>query len=346
MKEDEASFLEIFQDPLLTIVALILLNTTWVVIPERMEVEEHKPSVSVRSEIISIEDTINKLKIEIKRKQEELGWLKKKIGELNAMLQGGGEDINQINQKIQELQTEIENKKEELKQLEDVLKKAKEELTHLPGIENIEGLYARISELEREIQVRRSELNQLEEQIKIAKKHRADTETRADEQKKLIAQFQIKLKALLEEIENLKSKLQGKEFEGGFQAVFESDKEDCGIELVKNRAFPVDEKYYDAYVVIDNGGRIITKMTRKASFGGEDSTSIKNSESEFQKTLKKINPKTHRIVFILHNDSFEIYRKAKKLVLEKNLEIGLITHNEDFIYFGPSDGKKKESITR
>lgn len=337
MKEDGASFLEIFQDPLLTIVALILLNTTWVVIPERIEPVEHKPSV--KKVVISIEDKINQQKIEIKRKQEELGWLKKKIEELNAMLQEGGEDINQINQKIQELQTEIENKKEELKQLEDALKKAKEELAGLPQVENIEELYARISKLEREIADRRSELSQLEEQIKIAKKHKTDTEAQIDAQKKLIAQLQVKLKAILEEIKNLESKLQEEEFAGGFQAVFESNKKDKYIELVKNRAFPVEEKFYDVQdgSIFIQGSTYIIKWTwtRKASFGGEDSKIIKNPESEFQKTLKKLNREKDRIVFILHNDSFEIYRKAKKLVLEKNLEIGLLTYDKDFISFGP-----------
>lgn len=320
MKEDEASFLEIFQDPLLTIVALILLNTPWIVIPERIEPVEHKPSI--KKETISIEDKINKLKIEIKSNHEELEWLKKKVEELNAMLKGEGEDIDQINQKIQELQEELEKKKEELKQLEDTLKKAKEELAGLPGVGNVEELYSKIAELEKEIEERRGELRQLEKQIEIAKQHAVDAEVQADAQKKLIAELKIKRDALLAEIAKLDAELGKRKTGRGFHSIKQTNKRAYYVELENNRLFPgfwhgsnVDDikENYDTYYIY---------VKRKPTVKGESIEEIEKANSVFHKILNnKINHNKEYIVFMVCDDSYEIFRKAREIAEENGIDV-------------------------
>lgn len=325
MKEDGASFLEIFQDPLLTIVALILLNTTWVVIPERIEPVEHKPSV--KRDVISIEDKINKLKIEIQGKQEELKWLKKKIEELNAMLQSGGEDIGQINQKIQELQEELEKKKEELKQLEDALKKAKEELAGLPGVENIEELYAKVSKLERETEERRSDLRQLEKQIEIAKQRAVESEVQADTQKKIIDQMIIKRDALLAGIARLETELAKKKTGGGFHSIKQTNKRAYIIELENNRLFPGFWHGSDANDIKENYNinkySSYAELKRKPTVKGESIEEIKKTTGGFHKILNnKINHNKEYIVFLVCDDSYEIFRKAREIAEEKGVQVG------------------------
>ncbi len=331
MKEDGASFLEIFQDPLLTIVALILLNTTWVVIPERIEPEEHKPSV--KREVVSIGDKINKLKIEIKGKQEELKWLKKKIEELNAILHEGGEDIDQINQKIQELQTEIEKKQEELKQLEDALNKAKEELAGLPQVENAGDLYSKVSELEREIEEKRSELSHLENQIAIARQDEGKVREQADAQKRLIAQLQNELKAKLGETEKLKAEISRIGSGGGYRPFIKSDKDAFLIEMENNRLYPVNldniddlKKYYDCTYYKSEKTLV---LKRKASIKGEDISEIERSDSSFSKILNKAIKEERPITFFLSGDSFKIFRRAREIAQDKGVGVGWWIHSDE-----------------
>ena len=342
MRDDGASFLEIFQDPLLTIVALIQLNTTWVVIPDRVDYEDIKSSMKtdekrpLREDVKSIEGKVALLKSEIMRKQHELEWLKEKINELHALSTGSSEDASQIKQKIEELEKELARKKEELKQIEDALKKRKEDLSTIRGIDNVEEIYEKIAALERELEVKHEELHSLDKQIEIARQNAVDANVRADEQRKLIAPLQVQLKALLEEIKRLENEIAGIGSAGGFKPVFESDKEDYYIELVNNCLFPVDD---DHYVNEDNrrtygGITYITKngkKTRKASVSGENINKIGNPESNFNKTLNKLDPKKQRIIFLLHGDSIEIFRQAKAIALEKGIEIGWWAYEKDSI---------------
>lgn len=340
MKDDGTSFLfYIFQDPLLTIIALILLNTSWIVIPERIEPEAFKSSTDIRNEdslkknVMSIESKLNRLKMEFKSKQEELEWLKKKIGELNAMLQGGGEDIDQISQKIQELQTEIEKKKEELKQLEDVLKKAREELSGLPQVENAGDLYSKVSELERDIEEKRNELSHLENQIAIARQDEVKIREQADAQKRLIAQLQNELKAKLGETEKLKVEISKIGSGGGYRPFIKSDKNAFLIELENNRLYPVNldniddlKKYYDCTYYKSEKTLV---LKRKASIKGEDISEIEISDSSFSKILNKAIKEERPITFFLSGDSFKIFRRAREIVQDKGIGVGWWTHSDE-----------------
>ncbi len=321
---DDDSFLEIFQDPLLTIIAIILINTTWVFIPDVEELVDSDSHVmademfALKKDVRVIEDKANRLKTENQRKKKELDWLKEKINETKEISREAGKEDELILQKIKDLEEEIKRKKDELKQLEDAIKKAKDELAKAKGKEVIEEIQNKIRELEKEIEKKRSELRGLESQIIKTKRNMVNSEEKTDEQKRLVAQLQNKLKALLEEIKKIEAEIKrlrsGEKSGRGFKSIKDSNKEPIYIELVKNRLFPIDEKHYKGYEY--NGNTVIE---RKTSAKGESIYEIGKLGSAFHKLLNKVNRKKERIVFFVHGDSYKIFRKTREIALKKGI---------------------------
>ena len=91
-------------------------------------------------------------------------------------------------------------------------------------------------------------------------------------------------------------------------------KDPVWFEAINNRILPIDDKHHKAdsfNAVVDGKVVHVTKVYPKKSARGEPSEEIALDSSEFQKELKKHNPKKEYIIFVLHNDSFEVFRKAR-----------------------------------
>ena len=360
MKE-EFSFLAIFQDPLLTIIALILMSTVWMIIPMESKPIDPKSYTtkeevdSIKKDIQLIEQRINEQQLIIQRLIRELGWLESQLKEAKAKPKAKKEDIEQIEQMINELRLEIQRKREELSWLESKLKEMKEKIAKAEGKEDIEQIKQKIRELEIKIQSKKQELSWLEKQIKKAKEERAKAKEKEHTLQGLIARLQNELKSILEENKRLEQEIDNMEEAtaksgGGFNPIIKSDKKPFFVELVDNHLFPVDQEHYDevfGYLEVQ-GGKIVSavKKTRKPLISGEDIKRIENPRSDFHKVLGSLNKKEERIVFLVHEDSFEIFRKAREIALERGFEIGWWPHEKDSITFVSAGGKAIGSTGR
>ncbi len=336
MKNDDFSILGIFQDPLTTIIGLVLLGTVWMIIPTETKPVEAKVYLTLeeinflKNEIASLEEKVRQLEAEIQRRKDEIKWLERRLAEEKKKLdeEKYAGNAEQINMNIAEIKSELEKKNAWLKRIEEELKKAKEELLKAKGRDESKAAIA-IIKLKNEIKKKKEQLEELEKKIKAAEQEKEKTSDMKDSQKKLIAQLQSNLKEMLVEIEKLKAKLEQMENKAGsggrFNPIFPSEKKPLYIELVNNRLFPVDDDHYEAkygYLKIEDGRTVqASKKTRKSS-SGEHINKIGDPDSDLNKTLEKLNSSEERIIFLVHKDSFEIFRKARTIALKKGIEIG------------------------
>jgi len=267
MRKTESSLLEIFQDPLLTIIALILLGTVWMILPR----------------------SPNPVDPKVYADQNEAASLK--------------ERIRLLKEKIRELQATIQRLKEKLHWVENQMNKQKEEMDESKEQEDL--LQTLLAKLLNELRAKREEVARLEQEF---------------------------------------AELQGtsKKSGGGFAVVQETDKSSFFVELVKGRLFPVDEDHYDelfGHIEVEDGKMVAAqKSTRKSYISGEDINKIENPTSTYQKTLLDLNPEETYLVFLLHEDSFQLFRKAREIASTKGFETGWWPHDDESILFVGSGG--------
>jgi len=359
MKKSDFSLLELFQDPLFTMIAIVLMGTVWVIIPGKSTPVDPKVYVtqdeihSLKREVGLKEENIKQLQTEVQRLKEEIGRLESTISAKSELDEGKyGKNLEEINQKINEIKNELERKREELKLLEDELKKAKEGLDRAKKKEDIELILARIKQLEKEIEKKREDLGRLEEIIRKVWQERERAKEHGDKQKNLIAHLQRELKTKLEAIKKLEKELE--EFKDDekpgimIKGIEETKKEeDVVFQLINNRLFPVDDEHFNVetvYLKMEGGQTVrAVKRTRKSYVKGENIDEIQKPDSKFQKTLKKLNSTKVRICFDLHNDSFEIFRKAREIVQNSNFEMTWRPTLQEEIIFTSGIGRVKST---
>lgn len=350
MKRTEFSLLELFQDPLFTMIAIVLMGTVWLIIPGKSTPVDPKvyaaqdTNQSIKREIELMKEKMKQLMLEIERLKEEVRGLESRIDRAKDEKDEPkhARSLEEVNQKIREIMNEIEKGREKLKLLEDELKRAREALSGVNEKGEIEILRAKINKLEKEIERLRESLRQLEEALKKARQKSEKAKEIQDAQKNLVALLQKELKAKLEEIKKLEAELERIRGERGGEKWFKPPKpprreKDFAFQLTGGRAYPVDDEHYNVQSgnIRMDGGRTawVTVKTRKSSSKGESIEEIQKPESKFQKVLRKLDKKEYRIMLILLSDSFEIFRKAREIVQNYGFEMAWFADiGEEIVY--------------
>ncbi|TKJ36905.1 hypothetical protein CEE37_14415 [candidate division LCP-89 bacterium B3_LCP] len=202
MKE-ETSVLDIFQDPLLTIIALILLGTIWVIIPTTGTkstdvdglVQSEEDRERFRGDIANIESTIRNLENEIRTFEMNLQILEAEVKVTAASQEAEKEVADRLEGEKRRLYYVVQSKIAELNRLKIELEKA---VKDADKTELLEELDQKITNLEREIERLRRVLETTQARI------------RDDEQLNSIDRETTKLR---DDINRLKSELQEKKTE-------------------------------------------------------------------------------------------------------------------------------------
>ncbi len=334
MKQDTYSILEIFQDPLLTIIALVLLGTVWMVLPGESELVDPKTVITIekidflKKEVETMEEKIQQLELEIRKLEEKIKWIENMKEKAKSDNEKHNRDLEQIDKELAILRGMLEEKRKELKQLEAELEKLRSELaeTAIKNKEAFERLLAYINKLNRKIEKKKEGFGLLEEKIKKAKENWEKTKEKQAAQKKQIARLENDLMALSEKIKEFEAEIEKRGKKPTVRLPdLDTKKNPVVVELVNNRLFPVDSSHYDksVYQTVE-GGKIVTHITetRKSYVSGESIDEIQKQNSNFYKILKEISPEKNYILFLLHNDSFEIFKKARKLAWDEKIETG------------------------
>jgi hypothetical protein len=186
------------------------------------------------------------------------------------------------------------------------------------ALEQIRQQDARLAELKAQA----ANLDQRQSQARSAAEEAARAEeakrAQADQLRNQAEQKKNEEAKLLIVLQNSKSPYDG----GGVSApqITKSDKQVTWIELLNNRAFPVDAAHYDYALYNLKGGGIARVATRKG--GGEGIDEIKSPASAVARYFENIKPKQEFLACLVHSDSFRLYREVRKIAWSRGIEVG------------------------
>ena len=128
--------------------------------------------------------------------------------------------------------------------------------------------------------------------------------------------------------------LRTKEFVFQTPMVYNTPKKSVIFECRNEQVFPVSIDQNQYYLRTFAAFQEV--LLPKPGVQGETITQIRKPGSKFNRILKSLNPKKQFIFFIVRSDSYEIFREARKLAWEKNLDVGWTPKPEDeMILFSP-----------
>lgn len=330
--QEEQSIFEIFQDPLLTIVALIMLGTLWIVVPRPGEADKSGSHAAV-VEIEQIKQQISMLNSRIEDLQKELERL---MALLTGAEASAVESDQAARRKLQDLLQEVARARAEVEDLQQRLKTLREKLdqarTQGEDARLVADLEAQIQRLQQELAVKQAQLKQLEQELQrfVAANQQAEREqhAQAGRMDELRRRLQME-KAALQQLEAEKAKLEkALEDRPGF-AEYSLDivknKEPVFFEADGNLLSAINEKNYDMNSfpqMISGRMATVVKIERKKSAITEPVGKLAEVGSQFQQELKKLNKQKSYVVFLVRKDSFEVFRQAREIAWRQGLQVG------------------------
>jgi len=345
MKE-EGDVFNIFQDPLLTLIALILLGTLWIIIPRGSEPVESIRLSQLQKEVNRLKEEISSLDEMIRELEGEIQAIEVLEKNVTATKKETEQRINQLTQEVAKLKAIIQSKREEIKKLEMALEEAKKRAEEAKLVKE---LTQRISKLKEEITTKEALLKKLEDDLKKAKETQEEERVKAKGREELLNELKHeisiereKVKMMEEEKEKYAETLRKRAGIEAYSTDLVENKEQVAFEAVKNRLVLIDENNYDVETFLTTYNNMIVpavKYTRKSAVRGESISEIAESTSKFQTMLAKLDPEKHYILFGVQKDSFEVFLKARQIAWQKGFVVAWWPREEGPIYAGPGGGK-------
>ncbi|AEB10738.1 hypothetical protein Desac_2939 [Desulfobacca acetoxidans DSM 11109] len=262
MRRQQFSFMEMFQDPIFTIIGIILLATTPMIIPGEPRFIDPRLPILLNE--------IDFLNQDLKAEQDANHQLTEDLGKQQDRFQ----------------QTEIQ-----AKQWED----------------------------------RAQDLHQ---QTRLLRENR-------DRLQKEVAAKTRKVTALEQEMQRLGNRGQTK---GSFHVVTESSRDDFYFQVINKKLYPVNKDFYnskDMFATVTGGNIVpVTVKTRKPKIAGVTLEDLPKPEGAFLKTLKSLNKSNDRAIFLVHKNSFALFRQARDLAFQQGYEVGWWPSMRDEIVIG------------
>jgi len=345
MREEECSFLDVFRDPLLTIIALALMSTVWIVIPSgSVEPSSENNALKMEDEIYRLKKEIDLLKKTIDNYMSKIEILREELYLKEKQLKKSGK-ITKLIQQIDRLKRLINSKNIELnrlkKELEAATAESKKSLRIHKSIEEIRRIKESIRDKEVQLKI-------LEEKIKSLKRKQTKRVERSNEEQNIIRSTQRQIELKEQELEKYHYELNKimKLAQGlGFGEYTESkikDKKPVYFQAIDNRVILIDKDNYDieTHYTMENGQVVVYgRLTKKGSVKGDSITDIVSSISDFQKKLNKCNPSKDYLVFMVNKYSYDVFRKARAIAFQKKFHVGWWP-KEGPIYTSSSGGTK------
>jgi len=341
MRAEHSSLVDIFQDPLLTILALVLLGTTWLILPGRPRPAEQEDARSavLRDEIQTLEEKSRILSAQLQAAMEQKDRLERLLA-----AEGGTSrqepDRNALRQQIALLENRIQEKLKERTQLEESLRKSAAEVEP-PGQPTAADLLGRAKQLRQQNAQLEQQLAQMDAEILAARRaqgmRRAEAEKRSQEIKRLQAERRAKEEVLA----GLRERLKSGQHKGGIlvrEAVETSKSKEAYIMLADNQLLPVDTDHFQVVgrTDVSRGGRVYKAavITPKPGAKGDDLSTLASPHSKLASFLAEHNPEETRIVMYVDPKSFEMLRRAREIIAEKGFEVSWWPKEDKFFLSG------------
>lgn len=320
MRRQEFSFLEISQDPLLTILALVLFCTVSLVIPAGAKLA-NVPSMENREKVRQLEERRMALEAEFRRLQEKRSQLDARLA-TPAIPEAEMRSLEQQEERVASLRKQLDGRTRQMEALQAELRRLRDASSSQGDLTN-PALQPNLDELRKTIGVHQRELDSLEIQIQMAIQRAAAAQAEQDRRKSEIARLQNEERAKraeLEKLEKERSKLPVRSDLCGKDLVPTQKEKDVQLQLTQNRLIPIDlEHYVKESVYVQKNGRTIpaAKLCRKSNVLGDDLATVGTPQSSLAKVLSKVDPETERVYLLVNPDSFEMLRRALDIISKR-----------------------------
>lgn len=340
----EVSFLGIFQDPLLTLVVLILLSMSAFIVPSAEERERQVrqgEKLACQKKVSSLDEQ----RTAAPRGRD--GWwadLREKERlfkeEQQRQAQKVEEDQAREDQERAQLQEEIDRLRHQLAALGHQLDQAR----NAGQAQELSGLRLRLTQKQEELRALETRLRTLEAMLK--EQHPQETTSASATEAIALRRVRLEsqLQSLEEEIRRLQKKLDlptsssgQKSFQGYREYRPVAKKKELYFLAHQNRLVHIDRRNFEVDLVSQHPP--VARLTKKSSIQGEDVATLSQRKGEFHQVLQKHNPGEHYVVILVNPDSFEVFRCARDLAFQKNFEVGWWPHKGTAIHFGRSGGR-------
>ena len=293
----------------MTILALVLPGTVWMVLPR----ESQSQSLA----------RLSRLRAEKTSADQELDRLSKR-----ALNQPAEDPLSVVSRQIAERKKTIALLEREFALLSPQLG---------PGPQQ-----RRITELRKEIDGRRTEVENLDRQIDNARRHAEQAKALQQKENSELARMQNQIEAREQELEKLRKQPDAAGAIKGTQ-VFESAKPKALQFMVfGRRVYPLNEETLEVqqrgYTQVNGRRMSAVRVGRKASAKGDALDDLASPSSEFQRALRSANTKEHRILFYVDGKSFEILRKTRQLAVARGFEVGWWPSEQDTFVIVTEEG--------
>jgi len=341
-KKDESLF-DMFQDPIMTMVAMILLATLWMILPGQSQEKtksyyDRKESIDSLQDIVNVYDKeINMLEIQLRRMKRDCDWTTEKVANLpdtHAVTADSARD--DVARSLDECKDRIRRRKEDLRRVEQLLARARKKAEHSPLGESIRSLHQEMNAADGLLDKKMRELVDLENR-RIEAQHRK--EERASELgrlKSLYAELQQEVSLKSDKQQRLEKELEAmgndanpvdvSNSPGSITEMESTDKKIFYLQLKNSALLPLDEMHYstrNGHIKMDNGSMVAaSEYTPLSSAEWETAPMIAQSGSDFQTALEKLDAHTYCIIFLVDTRSFPLFRKAREIARKKGFELG------------------------
>ena len=333
-----------FQDPMLTIIALILMATLWIIIPDpkteelgSMNAAEMEKKVSMQKErMLDLQHQIDQLIQEIKILQrmkasmptattqnepgvkEEIELLLSQLASLKASLKQKKLSLDNLKKELAELRKKLPDKKK-IDELEQQIRNYQQQ------VENSESLLFQLDE--------KLEKSQLQQQEALSSQTQ-QTELAEKLSREIMAQDAIitRLDSIYGSLEKILAKSRGLA-----RYASPAGKGQIAFECVNNSILLMDETNYktETFLGTYNGStRVYGRTKRLPGAKGESITTISNPMRSFIQKLKSESPQEKYLYFFVHGNSYGIFLKAREIAWEHGYTVGWAPNEADEFYRG------------
>jgi hypothetical protein len=319
MKEDTFSFVDLFQDPIFTYIALILIGTIWIIIPGQAVESNMEKDLKAKIATVSTERDRQAAKIqdtrrEITEKEAAIVDMEHQTKDLQSRAQALQQQTADLDQKINKRKQGLVQTHGGQQQTLPKELKAKDALVKFDK---------KINDLNQAVAAQGVALGRLEEQLNKAQGSAAENERTRKQQEEQKARLEQEMKDKTQQVKLLQDRLNAQapsaQASAGFKFVREvKNKESVGFEVNEGRVIPIDRKHYSGTRV---GSQGITIQPKK-NVRGEGLKELESPRSEFQKALNKANKNKQFVIFLVRRDSFQAFRQARQLAARKGFAIG------------------------
>ena len=347
MKNDTSIF-EIFQDPLLTIVALILLGTSWIILPREEgkggrglgalpELQESVDHLKQRS--ASLGQRVEEMMQRIRQLTDNLHALYDSEQVARESAQGAGLKADALMRQIAGLKSDILGKRDELRMIETRLEKARRAAKQEALVDELDR---RIGSLKDEIAGKELLMKDLEKQLELAQADLKRQRKYDDERKRALDDLQKQL--ITEKNEHGRAEFEKgrleqalRELPGFGEYATVGDKVPILLDIIDNRILEINDQNYTLRSWLAPQNREVVQVieaTKKRPGSGETLERIEDPNSDFQRLLKNHRKEKYYLAFWIHRDFFTLFHKARQIAWKHGYQVDWNPRDDGALHVG------------